>query len=742
MNKNLNFVPEPGKYNKNNFHKDKTTFYRSTILKAHFGNDNDYKPTGLKSKSNKQWIPNNIHHTVKTFIEAVNTDLETEMNTEQKKQRSNLSRNERMALQTLMHREDIIITQADKGGAVCIISIEDYIKEAKRQLDDTNFYTRMPTDLTSTHAEVINNTIRQFAKDKLLPMQVAKTLITEDPKTARFYYLPKVHKINYPSERTDVPGRPIISSINSPSSSIAHFVDHHLQPITLKLKSYIKDTTDFLNKLETIGTLPKGSILVTMDVKSLFTNIPHSEGINAVANALEAEEESNISTRVIIKFLSLILNLNNFTFNDENVLQIKGCTMGAKSSPSYANIFMGKFEEDNIYPLLTDNIVCYFRFIDDIFFIWTGSEELLHQVITKVNEVHNSIKFDYKYSYKEIDFLDTTVIINNDLTISTKLYVKPTDRNAYLQYSSYHPRSMKENIPYGQALRVKKICTNKDDLESSMETLKNNFINRGYPQDKIDKDIERAKSVERQELLRKSNKKREGNLCFCTTYNRNLPNIRGIINNNWHLLHVNKEISTTFNNTPILAFRRNRNLKQLIGQHHLSRNKKLSSNKRKSGGSQPCLSQVGNICCKQLVSTNKFQSHKTKSSYTIRHHMNCNSKNVIYLAECILCPNTQYVGKTEPPWKRRLYGHRSDSKKADAIEFDQHFQLPGHNFSEHARFTLIEKMNTGPPKGQTHTQRLENREDFWMLQLKTIKPDGLNVGLNSATSNQIRVICS
>ena len=122
--------------------------------------------------------------------------------------------------------------------------------------------------------------------------------------------------------------------------------------------------------------------------------------------------------------------------------------------------------------------------------------------------------------------------------------------------------------------------------------------------------------------------------------------------------------------------------------------------------------------------------------------MNCNSKNVIYLAECILCPNTQYVGKTEPPWKRRLYGHRSDSKKADAIEFDQHFQLPGHNFTEHARFTLIEKMNTGPSKGQTHTQRLENREDFWMLQLKTIKPDGLNVGLNSATSNQIRVICS
>ena len=717
-------------------------FYRNTILKAHFGNDNEYKPTGIKSQNNKQWIPSNIHHTVKTFIEAVNTDLETDMNKEQNKQRDNLSRNERMALQSLMHREDIIIPQADKGGAVCIISIDDYIKEAKRQLDDTNFYTQMPTDLTSTHVEIINNTIKQFAKEKLLPMQVAKTLITEDPKTARFYYLPKVHKINYPTERTDVPGRPIISSINSPSSAIAQFVDYHLQPITQKLKSYIKDTTDFLTKLEAIGTLPKDSILVTMDVKSLFTNIPHTEGIKAVANALEAEQDKNISTRVIIKFLSLILNLNNFTFNDENVLQIKGCTMGAKSSPSYANIFMGKFEEDNIYPLLKDNIVCYFRFIDDIFFIWTGSEQHLHDVIANVNQVHNSIKFDYKFSYNEIDFLDTTVTINNDLTISTKLYVKATDRNAYLQYNSYHSKSMKENIPYGQALRVKKICSNKDDLDRSLVTLRNNFINRGYPQDKVDKDIEKARSIERQELLQKTNKKREGKLCFCATYNKNLPNVRGIINDNWHLLHVNKEISTTFKSTPILAFRRNKNLKQIIGQHHLSQNKKITSSKRKLGGSRPCLSQVGNICCKQLVSTNTFQSHDNKASYTIRNHMTCNSKNVIYLAECILCPNTQYVGKTETTWRKRLYGHRSDSKKADAIDFDLHFQLPNHDFTEHARFTLIEQMNTALPKGQTNTQRLENREDFWMLRLKTIKPKGLNVGLNSATSNQIRVICS
>ena len=117
------------------------------------------------------------------------------------------------------------------------------------------------------------------------------------------------------------------------------------------------------------------------------------------------------------------------------------------------------------------------------------------------------------------------------------------------------------------------------------------------------------------------------------------------MNNNWHLLHINKKISSTFSTMPILAFRRNKNLKELIGQHHLSGNKKIASRRRKSGKCQPCLSQRGNICCKHILSTNAFKSNVTKKSYDIRHNLNCHSKNVIYLGDCILCPTEQYVGK-------------------------------------------------------------------------------------------------
>ena len=254
-----------------------------------------------------------------------------------------------------------------------------------------------------------------------------------------------------------------------------------------------------------------------MDVKSLYTNIPHSEGINAVAKALEKEDNKSISSRVIIKFLSLILNLNNFTFNNENVLQIKGCAMGAKCSSTYGNIFMGEIEENHIYPLTDNNTKCYFRFIDDIFFIWHKSESLLKEVFQRLNQAHPSIKFDCKYSYKEINFLDTTVIINNDRSLTTKLHTKETDRNAYLHYNSYHPTCMKNNIPYGQALRIKKICTDEMDVNTSLQNMRENFISRGYPRDIIEKHLDKVKTIDRQELLKQSDKEVDDTLRFCTT---------------------------------------------------------------------------------------------------------------------------------------------------------------------------------------------------------------------------------
>ena len=166
--------------------------------------------------------------------------------------------------------------------------------------------------------------------------------------------------------------------------------------------------------------MEKDDILVTMDVRSLYTNIPNQEGIQAVKDTLNSSP-SRIPTRIITTFLTLILTLNNFIFNGTHYLQNKGSAMGTKCAPPYANIFMGRFEEQHIYPRILHHTRLYLRFIDDIFFIWKGTEQELKKFLEEINLQHPTIKFDYKYSKSEIEFLDLKIFKDSMGKLLTKI---------------------------------------------------------------------------------------------------------------------------------------------------------------------------------------------------------------------------------------------------------------------------------------------------------------------------------
>ena len=159
--------------------------------------------------------------------------------------------------------------------------------------------------------------------DGLINDKTRQYLIQTDVKPGRFYILPKIHKPGNP-------GRPIVSSNSHPTERISQFVDYHLQPLVHKLLSFVKDTNDFLNKLLTIGNLPADSLLVTLDVSSLYTNIPYNEGINACDHFLRTRPHNNIPTGTLCDLIRMILTMNNFSFNDNHYLQIHGTAMGTK----------------------------------------------------------------------------------------------------------------------------------------------------------------------------------------------------------------------------------------------------------------------------------------------------------------------------------------------------------------------------------------------------------------------------
>ena len=152
-------------------------------------------------------------------------------------------------------------------------------------------------------------------------------------RLAKLYFLKKLHK-------SPMGIRPIVSSCESPTENISQFIDYWLQPIMKGIPSYLKDTTELLNQLNELS-IPKDVLLVTIDVKSLYTCIPHREGIQARAEALErsrAIHPDQPDTNTLIILLEIVLKNNTFEFNNKCYIQLQGTAMGTRLAPAYANI--------------------------------------------------------------------------------------------------------------------------------------------------------------------------------------------------------------------------------------------------------------------------------------------------------------------------------------------------------------------------------------------------------------------
>ena len=180
-----------------------------------------------------------------------------------KDKHNNLTSKERQALYDLKNDISIATKGADKGSAVVVWDREDYIKKAEKQLGDSDVYDEVPDDpepLIST----IDRTIEKIRKRGDFKKETIKYFEVKDPQFARFYLLPKIHK-----RLNNVPGRPVISNCGYYTENISAFLDFQLQPLAQAVKSYVKDTNDFLNKLRSLPRLPDNIIWCTVDVVGL-----------------------------------------------------------------------------------------------------------------------------------------------------------------------------------------------------------------------------------------------------------------------------------------------------------------------------------------------------------------------------------------------------------------------------------------------------------------------------------------
>ena len=93
----------------------------------------------------------------------------------------------------------------------------------------------------------------------------------------------------------------------------------------------------------------------------------------------------------------------------------------------------------------------------------------------------------------------------------------------------------------------------------------NQFQKRGYNRSLIEQQIDKANLQQREQRLKEKKKETATNIPLSLKYNRTLPKIKEIVMKHWHLLHINPNLAEIFQNPPILAFRRNKNLRDIIG---------------------------------------------------------------------------------------------------------------------------------------------------------------------------------
>ncbi len=212
---------------------------------------------------------------------------------------------------------------------------------------------------------------------------------------------------------------------------------------------------------------------------------------------------------------TLVLTKNYFLFERDFYLQVQGTAMGTPIPPNYANLFMGKFEQDHVYNNnpFQSNIKVWMRYIDDCFMIWSGSEQELDSFVSFINSKIPSIKFTMEKSCDSIHFWDVKVRKINE-SLHTTVFRKPTDKNTILSIDSYHPAPLKRSLPISQLHRLKRNCSNEHEFEEQAKLLFQLFHSKGYPQSWLNNALDKLNKLNRHDLLKINiPNKKQGN-CF------------------------------------------------------------------------------------------------------------------------------------------------------------------------------------------------------------------------------------
>ncbi|XP_077265247.1 uncharacterized protein LOC143899118 [Temnothorax americanus] len=174
----------------------------------------------------------------------------------------------------LRNNDDIFVTRADKGQITAVMDKDNYIDRMTDLLDDKLTYKKLTKDSIKQLTQKLNQLVKSWLDNNIIDEPTYYCLRCTNGNLPRCYGLPKVHKTGFLL-------RIIVSAVGSPMYNIASFLHSILYEHIQRHKSYIKDSWTFAKTIRdlNIGT---DQIMISLDVSSLFTNIPKELVLKAI----------------------------------------------------------------------------------------------------------------------------------------------------------------------------------------------------------------------------------------------------------------------------------------------------------------------------------------------------------------------------------------------------------------------------------------------------------------------------
>ena len=344
------------------------------------------------------------------------------------------------AVRELARDKDVIILPADKGRSTVVMDHSDYSSKMRALLSDHDTYQPVAKDPTSGLERRMNSVLWSLRQKSLLSDGTYRRLRSSAGGVPRLYGLPKIHK-------PDVPLRPIVSFVLSPTYELSKFLASLLSPCVGLTDHHVKNSGQFARFI-TSQTLADTDVLVSFDVVSLFTRVPTARALQVSRDRLENDptlaERTCLSVDNICDLLSLCLDATYLTFEGKVYRQIHGTAMGSPVSVVVANLVMEDIEQKALSTFHTPPRF-WRRYVDDTCTaLPLDVVDSLHQ---HLNSVDPSIQFTVeKENGGQLPFLDILLSRESDGSISTSVYRKATHTDQYLNFQSHHPVAHKRAV--------------------------------------------------------------------------------------------------------------------------------------------------------------------------------------------------------------------------------------------------------------------------------------------------------